>query len=310
MYTGASNDNGSARPLGDSVVYPLYHAQDSSSTPRREGRVAEWACSLSLNQPSHGPLALIQPVSRLSGVVIPGELTSYGPLFDARHFLYLFSFHYVLHSEIPMLHSLRLRAGFLLLTALLLPLTACDSGGSNDDEPEVAEGRVNVSISGEASSSFEGFAYFYEATDPDPDSDDTVFGLVLSSTDTENPGTSSQFIFIARQSSRPGTGTYDFVDLESDADSDDLDADRFAAWVSPATSDESVFGFYFSNGGTLTIDRSSDDGVAGRFEINATGFQFSSESQEPEEINVTIEGAFDANPSPSPFFPFGDDPTS
>lgn len=209
-----------------------------------------------------------------------------------------------------MLHSIRLCAGFLLLAALLLPLTACDSGGSNDDEPEVAEGRVNVSVGGEASGSFEGFAYFYEATDPDPDSDDTVFGLVLSSTDTENPGTNSQFIFIARQSSRPGTGTYDFVDLQSDADSDDLEADRFAAWVSPAISDESVFGFYFSNGGTLTIDRSSDDGVAGSFEINATGFQFTSGSQEPEEINVTIEGAFDANPSPSSFFPFGDDPTS
>lgn len=209
-----------------------------------------------------------------------------------------------------MLYSIRRRAGLLLLAALLLPLTACDSGGSNDDAPEVAEGRVNVSVSGETSGSFEGFAYFYEATDPAPDSDDTVFGLVLSNTDTENPSTNGQFIFIARQSSRPGPGTYDFVDLGSDAGSDDLDSDQFAAWVSPAISDENVFGFYLSNGGTLTIDRSSDDGVAGRFEINATGFQFTNQSQEPEEINVTIEGAFDANPSPSVFFPFGDATTS
>jgi hypothetical protein len=204
-----------------------------------------------------------------------------------------------------MLRYLLSRASLLLLAALLLPLAACDSGGSNDEEePDVEDGRVNVSVDGEASGSFDGFAYFYEYTDPN--TDETFFGLVLTSVDTETPNTTGEFITIVRQSSRPGAGTYSFANADDDLDTDDLQSDLFVAIISSATADQDVFGFYISDGGSLTIDQSSADAVSGRFEINATGFTFSSGSQQAEEVNITVEGAFNANPSSSPFFgPFG-----
>lgn len=208
-----------------------------------------------------------------------------------------------------MYSNLLSRAGLLLLALLLLPLTACDSGGSNDDEEVgVEDGRVNVSIDGEASGSFDGFAFFYEYTDPD--TDETFFGLVLTNTNTETPNATGEFITIVRQSSRPGTGTYSFANADDDLDTDDLQSDLFVAIVSSATTDQEVFGFYVSDGGSLTIDQSSDNTVAGSFELNATGFRFTSGSQEPEEVTITVEGAFNANPSSSFFLPFGAGSTS
>lgn len=207
-----------------------------------------------------------------------------------------------------MVRSSTFRLPLFLLIALLLPLSACDSGGSNDDEVAVEDGRVNVSISGEASGSFEGFAYFFDATDPN--TGQAVFGLVLSNADTETPSMNSQFVVIARLSSRPGPGTYNFADIDEDADLDDLQPDQFIALVSSAVADEDIVGFYVSDGGSLTIERSSDDEVAGSFRIDATGFELSPDSQQPTEVDVTIEGAFDANPSPNPFLPFGRGTTS
>lgn len=201
-----------------------------------------------------------------------------------------------------MLRSIFSRAGLVLLAALLLPLAACDSGGSNDEEePAVDDGRVSVSISGEASGSFEGFASFYDVTDPE--TGDTVFGLVLSNTDTESPNTSSQFIVMARQSSRPGTGVYSFANLDEET-GEDLPSDQFIAIVSSAIGDGEIFGFYISQGGTLTIDRSSDDTVAGSFEIEAVGFELSEDGQETNEVEITVEGAFNANSTNNFFLPF------
>jgi hypothetical protein len=200
------------------------------------------------------------------------------------------------------------RAGLLLLAVLLLPLTACDSGGSNDEEADVEDGQVRISISGEASGSFDGFAYFYEYTDPN--SGETYFGLVLTNTNTETPSTTSEFITIVRESSRPGTGTYSFANADDDLDADDLQSDLFVAIVSSATTDQDVFGFYVSDGGSLVIDQSSNDTVSGSFELNATGFRFASGSQQPEEVTITVEGAFNANPSSSFFLPFGSGTTS
>ncbi len=196
------------------------------------------------------------------------------------------------------------RASLLLLAALLLPLTACDSGGSSDEETGVEEGRVNVSISGEATGSFDGFAYFYEFVDPD--TDDTFFGLLLSNTDTESPGASAEFVTIVRQSSRPDTGTYSFADLDTDLGMDDLPSDLFVALISSASTDKEVLGFYVSNGGSLIVDRSSDEAVSGSFEINATGIRLT-DGQQTEEVDITVEGAFSANPSSTFFLPFADD---
>lgn len=203
-----------------------------------------------------------------------------------------------------MLRSVLSRAQLLLLAALLLPLAACDSSGSNDDEPAVDDGRVNVSISGEATGSFDGFAYFYEYTDPD--TDNTFFGLLLSNTDTESPSTMAEFVTIVRQSSRPGTGTYSFADLDTDLGMDDLPSDLFVAIVSSASTDKEVFSFYVSNGGSLTIDRSSDEEVMGSFEINATGIRVVDGGQ-TEEVDITVEGTFNANPSSTFFLPFADE---
>ena len=199
-----------------------------------------------------------------------------------------------------MIRSLLSRAHLVLLAALLLPVSACDSGGSSD-EPAVEDGRTSVSISGEASGSFDGFAYFYEYDDPN--SEETIFGLVLTNTDTETPQASSEFVILVRQSSRPDAGTYSFANFDDNPDAGDLQSDSFLALVSSATADQEVMTYYISNGGSLTIDQSSDDAVRGSFEIDATGFQLPSGSQQPEEVDITVEGEFNANPSSAFFFP-------
>ena len=189
----------------------------------------------------------------------------------------------------------------LFLAVALLSLSACDSGGNNEEENTntVADGRVEVNVSGDAEAEFDGYAYFYEATNPE--TSQTVFGIVLSNTNDATPDQQTRFIVIARESGRPNTGQHAFAQLEED---DELKPSDFVAIVSSAVSDGSVLGFYASNGGTLTIDRSSESSVAGSFEIDAVGVRLSEDGQSTEQVNVTVEGAFDANPSDTFYFPY------
>lgn len=186
----------------------------------------------------------------------------------------------------------------LLAAALILSLSACDSGGSNEEEPDVEEGRVEISINGDASGTFDGYAYFFDVVDDS--TGESAFGLILNNTNSANQ--SGQYIWIARESSRPGTGQYDFAAI--DEENSDLRPDQFIAVALSVVNDDSAMGsIYFSNGGTLTLTSSSDDKVAGSFIIEAVSFRYNSESEELEEVDITLEGAFDANPTNSYFNP-------
>lgn len=203
-----------------------------------------------------------------------------------------------------MTRFLRSSGILLLLAALTLSLSACDSGGSNDeddDTPDVEEGRVEVSIDGDASGSFDGYAYFYEGADPE--SDERIFSIVLSNTDDATPDQQgSRFIWIARRSDRPSTGQHAFAQL--DQNEEEIPANQFISVAWSVVSDVNTLSFYVSNGGTLTITDSSDDRVAGSFAIDAVGFTVSEDGQSTEEVNVTIEGAFDAESANAYFNPW------
>lgn len=196
-----------------------------------------------------------------------------------------------------MIRLIKPSAFLLLAIAFTFSLSACDSGGSNeeddDDISEVDDGEAAVSIDGDPSGSFDGYAYFFDVVDEEEG--EPYFGLMLNNTDSETPGQSGQFIWIARQSSRPSSGQYDFATI--DEETTDLQSDQFVAVALSIVEEDNTTAYYLSHGGTLTITSSSDDRVAGSFSIEASGFQFNSETQENEEVDVTLEGTFDANPA-------------
>lgn len=214
------------------------------------------------------------------------------------------------------------RSSFLLLaTALVFSLSACDSGGSNedDDEPDVEEGRTEVSIDGDASGSFDGYAFFVEDTYEDTDSTSRpVFGIMLSEMDElpdpEEDGEEffpeGEFIVMVRESGRPDVGQHSFTEFDVEGDDDELNSEDFiaVAWSMMDDANSFASNLYFSDGGTLNITSSSDDRVAGNFEINAVGFSFSMDGDDfdEEETNITIEGAFDAK-SANTFYEYWSD---
>jgi hypothetical protein len=191
----------------------------------------------------------------------------------------------------------------LLLTAALC-LAACDSS-SDADEPLVAPpGRfsADVVIDGAGAVSFDGFASatnsgFFVDYDSLYIGDDSLFtGDSLRSTFMitlgafEGPGR-GQFISLTRQGERPETGTYALDDFDRDA--------FFAFYVSPSGSGFPSDGDIFAaESGTVTIERSSDQRVAGRFDFRARSFGLG--EGEENGRTATVRGAFDAAIQPLP----------
>ncbi len=168
---------------------------------------------------------------------------------------------------------------------LALTTAACDSTDGDDDNNQVL-GTFSLEISGDAEASFNGFAFFGEAEDPD--TGDNVFVVYFS--ESENLGTqAARWAFIGRNAGRPGTGTFSVVAL--DQDDDEIPEDEFVMIVSMGATPTTAIS-YFSNGGEISITRSSSNRLEGSFDINATGLEF--DGTETQELNVTVEGSFDA----------------
>lgn len=187
-----------------------------------------------------------------------------------------------------MISSARTYTFILLLgAALIVSLAACDSNGGGDGGEETPNASFSLSISGDGvNQSLDGFAYFGEAEDPE--TGEEAFVIFLSEEENINQQGTYSYAIIGRSSSRPGDGPYDFADLDSD---DDIPNSAFVGWVA-IVSGEQITDIYFSNsGGSLDITSSSSSRVEGSFSIDATGFSI---SDPEEEVDVTIEGSFDA----------------
>ncbi len=186
-------------------------------------------------------------------------------------------------------------------------VTVEDGNGQNDDasvtitaEQPDEDGPAEITIGGDASDSFDGYAYFYEGINPE--TDESIFYIVLSNADDETPDQDARGIWIARLSGRPDVGQHPFAQFNDESEYD-LTPDEFVSFAWSVASDASVLGYYYADGGTLTITHSSDDKVAGSFEINAVGFTLSEGGESLEEINLSIEGTFDARSADAYFFP-------
>lgn len=183
----------------------------------------------------------------------------------------------------------------VFIAMLALMPTACDSNDAIDEDDQ-QRGSVSLQISGDKDASFEGFAFFGEAEDPETGED--VFLIYFSETETVT-GEAGRYGFIGRNSGRPGTGTYSVVDVSQD--NDDIPDDQFVM-VATLGSTESGAVSYVSQGGEVTFTRSSSDRLKGSFEVSAAGFQFT--GGEGQELDVAIEGSFDAVGNDNIFVPF------
>lgn len=189
------------------------------------------------------------------------------------------------------MHNLRSAArnglAFLLLLGLL---TACDSGGDNDDGPDPGdlsqEFTLNVTGNG-VDESFEGFSGWSEVNDG---TGATSFVVIFA----ENSGsqTSGSSGFLYRLGSRPGTGTYAVADIDTETD-----ALVDFAFYFLRSSGTSSFVSYYSSGGTIEITSSSDNTVAGEFSIPGTRIE-STGTGGVQEVEVTLSGTFSAARNP------------
>ena len=192
--------------------------------------------------------------------------------------------------------AVRKLTSFATIALLALALTACDSGGDNGDDNNQSPGSFSIVVAGDADLEIEGFAFFGEAEDPDTGED--VFIIYLS--ESANPSSAQATgAWIGRNSGRPGTGTFTFVDGELDGE---IPEDQFVLVMTVgAGSDESRT--FVSNSGELTITSSSSNRIEGSFDVTGTGFQITG-GVPGEELSVTIEGNFDALGSDDIDIPF------
>lgn len=166
--------------------------------------------------------------------------------------------------------------------ALSVVLAACGGGDSTGPDNGGTTGSFSVSISGDLTDSFDGQAFFGEATDPE--TSETGWVLWLTSTEAQTTG---QAVYFVRQGSRPGTGTHSLANLDDDS----LDQGQIGALVFDYTSGSFPVSL-FATSGSLTVTSSSSSGMSGSFTMQATGVVF--DGDEPSEVDVTVSGEFSA----------------
>lgn len=193
-------------------------------------------------------------------------------------------------------HSKRAFGTLLLALALVLGLTACDSGGSNDDNNgSTSPETVSMSIGG---AEVELNAFFASGTDPETGEEGFLIYLTEASDLSGGSGfqTGDAFGIIGRASTRPVTGTYTFMDADFNETDEDLLRDQFIFVYFEGLGGEDGR-IILSDGGTLELTTSNSDRVAGTFDIDATTATFTG-----SEESISIAGSFNA-PGTSFFIP-------
>lgn len=170
------------------------------------------------------------------------------------------------------------RAAALVLAVTMIVGCDSDSGG-DDGGSNLQPGTFQVEIAGGSGGSFSGNAVFGTATDPQSGS---YFALILTS--NVSAGTTGQITYIASRGGLPATGSYSFGDAESDLD--ELPQGTFVALVLDGGAPN------WSRTGSLQIESSSSSNVAGSFQFEAVGIEFSEEGE--EEVTKQVSGSFNA----------------
>lgn len=188
----------------------------------------------------------------------------------------------------------------LLCLALFFGLTACDSGGSNgggvnnefsmDVTPKSSSsGSVNAKAA-LRDTTISGFSFFYSGQNSDGED---AFGLYLSGNESFDNPQQGLFGFFARNSRRPGTGSYNLVSLEQEFDSGNF----IGVLYEDFGGDFRDAPFYVPQGGTVDLNTSNDDEVSGTVTIPtayAITFDLTTTPATVDTTEVRIEGSFTA----------------
>jgi len=173
---------------------------------------------------------------------------------------------------------------FVCLSGLmLLALASCKK---NSTSPNSKKGTYNITISGDINKTLKGDVALY-GTDTSPDG--TMFAVGIGATDVSMNNTSpsaSNYLFIGRNGSKPGTGTYKFMNV---------DGSGSEGFIATGSVNDNIP--YYSVSGTLDINESSSSTVGGDFTIQAMGFQQNGSSI--DTLHITVKGTFNAVQAPS-----------
>lgn len=191
--------------------------------------------------------------------------------------------------------------------ALLFTLAACDSGGTNSEEPlanefsfsvtEMTSSSTSLVAKQQATTTLDGFSFFFEGEDPE--SSDKLFVIYFTQENDLSAESSNQglFGFAVRHGQRPGIGTANFVSLASQSEpTDDFGMMLFES-VGSVGAEGGSFRWYLSDGGTLEVNTSNDDRVEGT--INAEAMRVSIDGSVSDTTRVTIDGTFAARSADS-----------
>lgn len=172
---------------------------------------------------------------------------------------------------------------------------ACDSGGGSAEVDN--EFNLNIEPAGSSASavanverarkSVNGFSFFFDSEHPE--TGDQAFGIYFNDSESFSADGATQglFGFVARLSARPSTGTYSFA-----SGSSGVQSSQFVGFLYEDFTNIQSSPFYVIESGTLTLNTSTDEKVAGSIEATGTSFTFVNGSLEQE--TVTITGSFTA----------------
>jgi len=193
----------------------------------------------------------------------------------------------------------------VLLLAIVVGLTtvACDSGGDNNAAPDVRNefsfDVTTLSDSGDAATADEsaqttldGFSFFYAGSAPE--SDEELFVIYFTQENVLNDESSSEglFGFIARESLRPGSGTYPLGTFESGGDAQNDFGMILFDNVGDFGTEGGSLSWYVVEAGTVNLTTSSDDRVEGT--VSAEALNLTLDGNTSDSTWVTIDGAFTA----------------
>lgn len=190
-----------------------------------------------------------------------------------------------------------LRALLVLLLPLFFVISACDSGGANEEEVNhefsfeitpTSSSNTEAAVPKISEKDLNGYSFFVD-TDDIEEADEQAFVIYFSGNESlsQQNATDGLFGFVARQSAQPESGEYTITDGSNGQPSPSefiglLDED-------PTTQSSP---FYVIQNGTLDLSTSNDNEVSGTITGTATAYTFT--NSEVTQDTVEVSGSFTA----------------
>ncbi len=167
----------------------------------------------------------------------------------------------------------------------LLPACEDDNGVADPITIDLDPASFEMTITGDFMATVRGSAIFSEITDPDTGEAGFVIYLVSHGGDNSS-------LALATGDGRPGSGTYQIVNVDEDVlegidDEMEIAPGQFVAWYQDNPGAEMKL--FFSNSGYITLMESNPTAVVGTFEFDADGIDA---ADEEAELSVEISGQF------------------